>query len=105
MKVKICGIRTIEVAKFAEANGADIIGFVYAPSRRREGIEEAAEIVSHLSEKSKIDGVQMNQSSDNMIRHPKAVQPNYMQLPGHELPQKAKELPHPVIKAVSIDKT
>src|SRR5699024_2398205 len=105
MKVKICGIRTIEDAKFAEANGADFIGFVFAPSKRRVSIEEAAEIVSHLSEKSKIVGVFVNESLDNMIRIAKAVQLDYIQLHGNELPLIAKELPYPVIKAFSIDKT
>ena len=105
MKVKICGIRTIEDAKFAEANGADFIGFVFAPSKRRVSIEEAAEIVSHLSEESKIVGVFVNESLDNMIRIAKAVQLDYIQLHGNELPLIAKELPYPVIKAFSIDKT
>src|SRR5699024_6702860 len=105
MKVKICGIRTIEDAKFAEANGADFIGFVFAPSKRRVSIEEAAEIVSHLSEESKIVGVFVNESLDNMIRIAKAVQLDYIQLHGNELPLIAKELPYPVIKVFSIDKT
>src|SRR5699024_10148621 len=64
-----------------------------------------AEIVSHLSEESKIVGVFVNESLDNMIRIAKAVQLDYIQLHGNELPLVAKELPYPVIKAVSIDKT
>lgn len=105
MKVKICGIRTIEDAKFAEANGADFIGFVFAPSKRRVSIAEAAEIVSHLSGTSKIVGVFVNESLENMIRIAKAVQLDYIQLHGNELPLVAKELPYPVIKAFSVDKT
>src|SRR5699024_12409586 len=42
---------------------------------------------------------------DNMIRIAKAVQLDYIQLHGNELPLIAKELPYPVIKAFSIDKT
>src|SRR5699024_8662064 len=105
MKVKICGIRTIEDAKFAEANGADFIGFVFAPSKRRVSIEEAAEIVSHFSEESKIVGVFVNELIDKMIRIAKAVQLEYIQVDGNEIPLVAKEHPYPVIKAFSIDKT
>src|SRR5699024_6828394 len=39
------------------------------------------------------------------IRIAKAVQLDYIQLHGNELPLIAKELPYPVIKAFSIDKT
>src|SRR5699024_1623957 len=60
---------------------------------------------SHLSEKSKIVGVFVNESRDNMIRIAKADQLDYIQLHGNELPLIAKELPYPVIKAFSIDKT
>jgi len=105
MKVKICGIRTIEDAKFAEENGADFIGFVFAPSKRRVSIADAAEIVSHLSEKTKKVGVFVNEPLESMIRIAKAVQLDYIQLHGNELPETAKELPYPVIKAFSIDKT
>src|SRR5699024_8323403 len=84
---------------------ADFIGFVFAPSKRRVSIEEAAEIVSHLSEKSKIVGVFVNESLENMIRIAKAVQLDYIQLHGNELPLVAKELPYPVIKAFSVGKT
>src|SRR5699024_3866920 len=94
-----------EDAKFAEANGADFIGFVFAPSKRRVSIEEAAEVVSHLSEESKIVGVFVNESLDNMIRIAKAVQLDDIQLHGNELPLIAKELHYPVIKTFSIDKT
>src|SRR5699024_7556694 len=104
MKVKICGIRTIEDAKFAEANGADFIGFVFAPSKRRVSIEEAAEIVSHLSEDSKLVGVFVNESLDNLIRIAKAVHLDYIQLLGYELPLVAKELSYLVINVYSIDK-
>src|SRR5699024_12408138 len=65
-------------------SGADFIGFVFAPSKRRVSIEGAAEIVSHLSEESKIVGVFVNESLDNMIRIAKAVQLDYIQLHGNE---------------------
>src|SRR5699024_12310293 len=68
-------------------------------------IEEVTDIVIQVLKKSKIVCVFMNESLDNMIRIAKAVQLDYIQLHGNELPLIAKELPYPVIKAFSIDKT
>src|SRR5687768_16458267 len=46
--VKVCGITRHEDAELAVELGADALGFIYAPSPRRIGPEDAGEIVARL---------------------------------------------------------
>src|SRR5699024_7209750 len=75
MLVKICGISTLEAAQVAADEGADLIGFVIAPSTRR--IEKIAQEVGL----------------------------DYIQLHGDETAEFARELSLPVIKAININDT
>ena len=46
--IKICGLRSIELAQATNDAGADLIGFVFAPSRRQVTAEQARDIVATL---------------------------------------------------------
>ena len=48
MFVKICGTTNLADAELAIELGADALGFIFAPSRRRVTAESAAEIMKHL---------------------------------------------------------
>ena len=50
IRVKICGITTLEAALAASDAGADAVGFVFAESPRRIAIDTALELTSHLSQ-------------------------------------------------------
>jgi phosphoribosylanthranilate isomerase len=104
MKVKICGIRNIEDALVAEQSGADFIGFVFAPSKRRISVEDAVEIASLLSSHTKIVGVFVNESIETMTQIAKKVGLDYIQLHGDETADTAKAISYPVIKACPVNK-
>lgn len=104
MKVKICGITKKEDALLAEEAGADLIGFVFAPSKRRISPVNAAAIANQLPDHIKKVGVFVNEAAENMIHIAKLVGLDYIQLHGDESAQLARSLPYPIIKAFSIDK-
>ena len=57
IKVKICGLSTKEAVYAAVEAGADYIGFVFAPSKRRVSFEKAHELAQLIPPTVKIVGV------------------------------------------------
>ena len=57
VRVKICGVRTVEAARVAADAGADFIGIMLTESRRRASVEMARAIVSELGERPAIMSV------------------------------------------------
>lgn len=104
MIVKICGITTLSAAKTVEESGADMIGFVFAPSSRQITPDSAADIARNLSPKLKKVGVFVNESLDTIETIAKQVGLDLIQLHGDEPEAFAKKLSYPVIKAFSINK-
>lgn len=103
MHVKVCGITTLEAAKAVENTGADFIGFVFAPSKRRIAIEDAKTIAKQLSPNIKKVGVFVNTSLVEIIEIAQTVGLDIIQLHGDEPASFAEQIPYPVIKAFSID--
>lgn len=103
MKVKICGITSIEAAQTAEQAGADFIGFVFARSSRKITPENAKKIGQTTSSSLKKVGVFVNETIEEMNMIIRNAGLDYVQLHGDELPETAQALHAPVIKAFSID--
>lgn len=103
MIVKICGITTKETAHVVAANGADWIGFVFAPSKRQITVEHAKEIVATLPASIKKVGVFVNESLENMIEIAQTVPLDIIQLHGDEPKEIAEALPYPVIRACTLE--
>lgn len=105
MFIKICGITTLDAAKTVESAGADWIGFVFAPSKRKISPEHAKQISKALSPKIKKVGVFVNESIEKIISIANEVGLDYIQLHGDEDETFAKQIPFPIIKAFSIEHT
>lgn len=103
MLVKICGIQTIESAQVAVESGADLIGFVFAPSKRQITPEKAAQIAAILPTSIKKVGVFVNDTQANIKTIAEHVGLDLIQLHGDETPEFAEQLPYETIKAFSID--
>jgi phosphoribosylanthranilate isomerase len=64
--IKICGNTTLEDAQLAAGAGANALGFVFAPSRRRVTVEQAAAIIPHLPAATEKIGVFVDANLDEI---------------------------------------
>lgn len=103
MKVKICGIRSLEAAICAIDNGADAIGFVFAESKRIISVEAAKSIISSLPKEIKKVGVFVNASLNEIETIVQETGINFVQLHGNEPPDFCQKISLPTIKALSIE--
>lgn len=102
MQVKICGIKTTETALFATEAGADLLGFVFADSKRRISVDEAKKIRQQLPESVKTAGVFVDEETDTVNQIAEEVGLDYVQLHGNEAPGYCERINVPVIKAFQI---
>lgn len=108
MIVKICGLRTAEQAIGAAAAGASLLGFVFAPSKRRVSVEEAATIVATLKahpvgRQVQTVGLFVNESPAVINATLDACDLDFAQLSGDEPLAVAQSLARPLIKALRLD--
>lgn len=103
MHVKICGIQSLTAAKTAVQYGADLLGFVFADSKRAITAEKARLITDELPENIKNVGVFVNESVSHMESVAALAGLDYIQLHGNEPPTVAAQLSLPVIKAFPAD--
>ena len=84
MKIKICGINSLEAALAARGSGADFLGLIFAEnSPRKIEISEAEKISNHLKG-AKLVGVFQNQSEDFILKTQKSLNLFAIQLHGNE---------------------
>lgn len=102
MLIKICGIQTIEAAIAAIDSGADLLGFVFAPSKRRITAENAANIINSLPAEVQTVGVFVNETTAEMKRIANIAGLDYIQLHGDEPEETAKALSFKTIKAFPV---
>lgn len=108
--VKICGIMTPEHARAAVAAGADLIGLVFAPSRRRISVEQAREIAAAACAAAAergatvgLVGVFVNEQPAQINAIVEAVGLHWAQLSGHEDVTTIDAINAPVVKAIRFD--
>lgn len=101
-KVKICGLMEPEHVRAAVEAGADAVGFVFAPSRRRVGITEAKELAQLVPDHVMKVGVFVDAERDELERTFKEVPLDFIQYHGGESPNFIKSVGLPSIKALSV---
>ncbi len=93
MKVKICGLRTIEAAQTAARAGADFLGFIMWPESRRFVPESrAADIVRTVKGGPTTVGVVVDQTLEEVEALVRRCHFDAIQLHGHEPPEYAEAL-------------
>jgi phosphoribosylanthranilate isomerase len=87
VRIKICGVMTPQVAAAAAEAGADAVGFIFAPSRRRVSVEQAAAIAAVLPPFVARVGVFVDARAEEMEAAARAVPLDVVQLHGAEPPE------------------
>ncbi len=101
--IKICGVRSEDIAMGAAEAGADFIGLVFTPSPRQVTPEQAARITATLKKnkvKVKTVGVFVNMPAASVKKIAAKCGLDWVQLSGDESWKYCQELGRPFIKAV-----
>lgn len=102
--VKICGIRSVDLALAAATAGADLIGLVFAPSRRRVTIAEAQAIAATIGAlpppRPLVVGLFVNEPAAQVAEITAAVGLEAIQLSGDEPPDYPVPDGLPLIKSI-----
>ena len=103
VKVKICGITTLDDALMAVDAGADALGFVFhCASPRHIFPEQAARIISQLPPFIQTIGLFVNESPDTVNETASHCGIDIVQLHGEETPECCIAIYRRIIKAVRI---
>jgi phosphoribosylanthranilate isomerase len=106
-RVKICGITDKANALAAVEAGADFIGLVFAPSKRRISPAQAREIADAVKKSStatKLVGVFVNAPVFQVNEIADFCDLDVIQLSGNESWEDCRKIVNPVVKAVRVDR-
>jgi len=103
-RVKICGLRELDHARAALDSGADMLGFVFAPSRRQVEPDDVKVIIATLRPEKTFAavGVFVDAVPDEMNRLADYCDLDYIQLSGDEPDSIVRELRRPVIRTIHV---
>ena len=103
--VKVCGITNVADARVAAEAGADAVGFIFAESPRKVGVEDARGISIALPENVLKVGVFVNEPPEEVLRMAAEAGLDMVQLHGDETPEMVAAVRtggFPVMKAVLV---
>ena len=102
LKVKICGITTLEDARYCAGAGADYLGFIqYPQSPRYIAPADAKDIIAWIYGPEAV-GVFVNEEADAINRTAELANFALVQLHGDETPEVCAQIERPVIKAIRV---
>lgn len=101
-KVKICGLSTVEAVETAVLAGADYIGFVFAASKRQVSLEQAQELAKRVTGKTKIVGVFVSPSLEDLEQAIGQVPLDMVQIHGTFDEALMPMISVPVIRAIQL---
>ena len=101
-KVKICGLSTPEAVATAVEAGADYIGFVFAKSKRQVSLEQAHELAKGVTGQTKIVGVFVSPSLEELEEAIDQVPLDIVQIHGTFDEALIPKISVPVIRAIQI---
>ncbi len=84
--IKICGTTCVEDALSSIAAGADALGFIFAPSKRRVTPEQAQQIIAELPGEVERIGIFMNSTAAEIASVVSQVALTGIQMHGEEFP-------------------
>ncbi len=103
--IKICGLKTPELVDVAIEAGTDLIGFVhFARSPRHLDLSDIGSLIRHVNGRVKTAVLTVNADED-LLEHLLALDPDYIQLHGHETIERVDHIQQmgvKVIKAFSV---
>jgi phosphoribosylanthranilate isomerase len=102
LKVKICGIKSVEAARHAVESGADALGFVFAESKRKITPEDAKRIIEVLPRNIWKIGVFVNENPQTIKETALTIGLTHIQLHGEENHYDYEEIGLPLIKSASV---
>jgi len=100
-RIKMCGLTDPVDAGVAVDLGADMLGFVFAPSPRRLQVEEASRFWTSLPRGVPKVGVFKDQDESEVGSVLAAISLDYLQFHGNEIPVFCRSFGLPVIRACS----
>ena len=101
-KVKICGLSTAEAVETAVLAGADYIGFVFAKSKRQVSLEQAHELARLVTGPTKIVGVFVSPSLEELEQAIAQVPLDVVQIHGTFDEALIQKISVPVIRAIQL---
>jgi len=101
-RIKICGLTRAEDAAAAVSAGADALGVVLAPSKRRVTLDEAAEVFADVPPLVARVGVFVDAHADEVWEAVARLGLAAVQFHGDEAPETCATAPVPVIKALRV---
>ena len=101
-KVKICGLSTVEAVETAVLADADYIGFVFAACKRQVSLEQAQELAKRVTGKTKIVGVFVSPSLEDLEQAIGQVSLDMVQIHGTFDEALIPLISVPVIRAIQL---